>query len=90
MCGLVAVFDRSGRPVDDGLVFRMRDTIVHRGPDDAGLAHPAASSDHGTEPAVALGSRRLAISQMNTPSRKILNSTTVVDSLSHVTSVRSS
>ncbi len=69
MCGLVAVFDRSGRPVDDGLVLRMRDTIVHRGPDDAGLAHPAAfptsstttSSDDGTDPTVALGSRRLAI-----------------------------
>lgn len=54
MCGLVAVFDRSGAPVDAGLLRRMRDSILHRGPDDAG----DALLDGGR---VALGSRRLAI-----------------------------
>ena len=52
MCGLVAVFDRSGRPVDDGLVFRMRDTIVHRGPNSAGTF---------VDNIAAIGMRRLSI-----------------------------
>lgn len=54
MCGLVAIFDRSGAPADVGLLRRMRDCILHRGPDDAGDA-----SLHDGQ--VGLGSRRLAI-----------------------------
>ncbi|MEZ5667438.1 MAG: asparagine synthase (glutamine-hydrolyzing) [Alphaproteobacteria bacterium] len=54
MCGLIAVFDRGGRPVEPALLRRMRDAIVHRGPDDAG----DALLDDGQ---VGLASRRLAI-----------------------------
>lgn len=54
MCGLVAIFDRSGTAVDVSLLHRMRDSILHRGPDDAG----DTLLDGGR---VGLGSRRLAI-----------------------------
>ncbi|HZN03403.1 MAG TPA: asparagine synthetase B, partial [Candidatus Polarisedimenticolia bacterium] len=39
MCGIAGVFEfgrESGR-VDEALLTRMRDTLTHRGPDDAGL-----------------------------------------------------
>ncbi len=52
MCGIVGVVD--ARPVDAGLVARMRDELAHRGPDDAGLW----ASDDGR---VVLGHRRLAV-----------------------------
>lgn len=55
MCGIVGVFHyrRDGR-VDPAVVARMRDTMVHRGPDGAGIW----SSPDGR---VVLGHRRLAI-----------------------------
>src|SRR5262245_51681009 len=56
MCGIVGVFEydtRSGS-VSEALVTRMRDTLVHRGPDDAG----AWVSADGR---VGLGMRRLSI-----------------------------
>ena len=37
MCGIIGVYARDGSPVDETLVQRMRDTMVHRGPDDFGL-----------------------------------------------------
>ena len=53
MCGLVGIFDRSGRrSFDAALVARMNDSLTHRGPDDAGTH---------LEPGLALGHRRLAI-----------------------------
>lgn len=54
MCGIcgVALPTGSGRRLDAALVERMRDTMVHRGPDGAGLF-----LDHG----VGLGHRRLSI-----------------------------
>ena len=51
MCGIAGVVD-CARPVDEGLVDRMCERMVHRGPDARGLY--AAEG-------VALGSRRLAI-----------------------------
>ena len=53
MCGFVGVVSRRGQ-VDVDSVRRMRDTLVHRGPDDEGMY---VSAD-GT---VALGHRRLSI-----------------------------
>ena len=44
---------RRGRPVDAEIVARMRDTLAHRGPDDAGLVQPNRS--------VVLAHRRLSI-----------------------------
>lgn len=53
MCGIVGVAGR-GAAVDVSLVCRMRDTMTHRGPDDAGVW-----SSPGAE--VVLAQRRLAI-----------------------------
>lgn len=52
MCAIVGVLDRRGRPVRAEDLLRMRDEMVHRGPDDAGI-----HLDH----AVGLGHRRLSI-----------------------------
>lgn len=53
MCGIAGIFDiRGERPVDEGLLARMTDSLVHRGPDDSGLH---------VEPGLGLGHRRLAI-----------------------------
>ena len=62
MCGIVGVFDRGGEGVDPALVERMRDTMVHRGPDDEGLWR----SDGGE---VVLGHRRLAIVDLSPAGR---------------------
>ncbi|HEX8163308.1 MAG TPA: asparagine synthase (glutamine-hydrolyzing) [Pyrinomonadaceae bacterium] len=53
MCGIngIALSDRSRR-LDEGLLTRMRDAIVHRGPDDSGLF---------VDGNVGLGHRRLSI-----------------------------
>jgi asparagine synthase (glutamine-hydrolysing) len=52
MCGIVAALNTSGEPMAAALVDRMRDTLAHRGPDDAG-AH--------VDGPIGLGHRRLAI-----------------------------
>lgn len=52
MCGICGVFNFDGAPVDAASLDAMRDTLVHRGPDEAG-----AWIDAG----VGLGTRRLSI-----------------------------
>ncbi|MCU1266097.1 MAG: Asparagine synthase (Glutamine-hydrolyzing) [Acidobacteria bacterium] len=54
MCGIngIALSSRSGRRVDAGVLARMRDVIMHRGPDDEGIF---------IDGAVGLGHRRLSI-----------------------------
>lgn len=53
MCAICGIVHRNSRqPVDLGLLLAMRDSMVHRGPDDAG---------YYLHPGVALGSRRLSI-----------------------------
>jgi len=53
MCGITGIFDsRERRSVDDALLFRMNDSLVHRGPDDSG---------YHIEPGVGLAQRRLSI-----------------------------
>jgi asparagine synthase (glutamine-hydrolysing) len=37
MCGIVAIFNRDGAPVREPTLLAMRDSLAHRGPDDAGL-----------------------------------------------------
>ena len=54
MCGLVGIYSFNGKPVDENLLIRMRDTMVHRGPDGAGSW---VSGDRK----VGLGHRRLSI-----------------------------
>jgi len=52
MCGILAVLDLNNRNIDKALLIRMRDSMYHRGPDDAGLY---------LDGSVGLGHRRLAI-----------------------------
>ena len=52
MCGITAVYRKNGQPVDEALVATMRDSLRHRGPDDAGLY---------VDGNVGLGHRRLSI-----------------------------
>ncbi|WP_281300086.1 MULTISPECIES: XrtA/PEP-CTERM system amidotransferase [unclassified Iodidimonas] len=53
MCGIAGIFDsRSDRPIDQGLLKRMSDSIAHRGPDDDGFLF---------RPGVGLAHRRLSI-----------------------------
>jgi asparagine synthase (glutamine-hydrolysing) len=61
LCGIVGVVHRSGEPVGPDLVERMRDTLMHRGPDDEGLyvAGP-----------VGLGHRRLSILDLSEAGRQ--------------------
>ena len=52
MCGIVAVLKFGDAAVDEGVLTRMRDSMYHRGPDDAGLY---------VRGRVGLGHRRLSI-----------------------------
>ncbi|HZZ82366.1 MAG TPA: asparagine synthase (glutamine-hydrolyzing), partial [Gemmataceae bacterium] len=53
MCGIAGIIDLSGsRPVPNGILQRMADAIVHRGPDEDGYLE---------EPGVGLANRRLSI-----------------------------
>src|ERR1019366_1631243 len=53
MCGIAGVIDLSGsRPIPPGLLQRMADAIIHRGPDEDGYLE---------EPGIGLANRRLSI-----------------------------
>lgn len=53
MCGIVGIFDSRGRgEVDRGLLTRMNNSLVHRGPDGDGIF---------TDAGIGLGHRRLSI-----------------------------
>lgn len=56
MCGLVAVVDKSGQPVDPGWLQAMADVIRHRGPDDSG---------YWSRDGVGLAFRRLSIQDLS-------------------------
>jgi len=52
VCGIVGAWHRDGAPVDEAMLVRMRDRLVSRGPDDAGV---------WVDGAVGFGHRRLSI-----------------------------
>ena len=53
MCGIAGVVDLTGRrAVPEGIVQRMAQALIHRGPDEDGFFN---------RPGVALGMRRLSI-----------------------------
>jgi len=60
MCGIVGIWQFDGRAVDPIAVQGMRDALIHRGPDDAGL---------WVEGSVALGHRRLSIIDLSEAGR---------------------
>ncbi len=60
MCGIVGIWHFDGGSVDPQALGEMRDTLVHRGPDDAGL---------WAEGPVGLGHRRLSIIDLSEAGR---------------------
>ena len=66
MCGIVGKYNfGSGEPVAPELITRMKDTLVHRGPDDSGIY---------TDGAVGLGHRRLSIIDLSPLGRQPMSS----------------
>ncbi|MBI4475065.1 MAG: asparagine synthetase B, partial [Acidobacteria bacterium] len=65
MCAITGIlnFDRS-RPVDTQTLVRMRDSMVHRGPDDQGIF---------TEGPIGLAARRLSIIDLVTGNQPVHN-----------------
>lgn len=62
MCGIVGIVDRSGHPVEEALIVRMRDQLIHRGPDESGMVcFPRQGEGRRARMSAALGSRRLSI-----------------------------
>lgn len=65
MCGIVGIFVHQGiRPVDEAVLHKMNEALVHRGPDDGGVH---------IEPGVGLGHRRLSIIDMSGGHQPIYN-----------------
>ena len=63
MCGICGIYEYAASPnVSESLIIRMRDTMVHRGPDDAGVY---VSDDRR----VGLGNRRLSIVDLSPAGR---------------------
>ncbi len=52
MCGIAGILKKDGNPPDVGIIERMTNTMVHRGPDDQGIY---------IDSKIALGHRRLSI-----------------------------
>ncbi|MBI4353709.1 MAG: asparagine synthase (glutamine-hydrolyzing) [Candidatus Omnitrophica bacterium] len=63
MCGIVGLVDRAGRPIAEALVRQMCERMIHRGPDERGVAFfprdADAARDRGAR--AALGIQRLSI-----------------------------
>jgi asparagine synthase (glutamine-hydrolysing) len=57
MCGFVGILRFDGAPIEAGRLEVMRDTMIHRGPDDRGIFLGPADA----KPTVGLGHRRLSI-----------------------------
>ena len=66
ICGVVGIPDH----VDPEVLFRMTQTLSHRGPDDDGFF---LDGGDGVGPAVGLGFRRLSIIDLTTGHQPITN-----------------
>src|SRR4029079_13429508 len=71
MCGIcgIAIPERLNRPVDASTVVRMRDSLTHRGPDDAGVF---------IDRAVGLAHRRLSILHLSGDHQPMANEDSTV------------
>jgi asparagine synthase (glutamine-hydrolysing) len=65
MCGIVGVWQLDGRAIDPAAVEDMRDALIHRGPNDAGL---------WVDGPTALGHRRLSIIDLSEAGRMPMSS----------------
>jgi asparagine synthase (glutamine-hydrolysing) len=63
MCGILGIYSRSGPIIEDRRVLAMRDAMIHRGPDDAGLWRRPERGD------VVLAHRRLSIIDLSEAGR---------------------
>ena len=61
MCGISGQFNFSGSPISPSTIERMADSIVHRGPDDAGVS---------CDGPIGLGHRRLSIIDLSPSGRQ--------------------
>lgn len=61
MCGIAGHYQRDASPVDQAVVHRMTDQLVHRGPDDSGV---------WVERNIGLGHRRLSIRDLSAAGRQ--------------------
>jgi len=71
MCGICGIYNLDGRPIDNDLLHKMNNTLVHRGPDDEGYffnARRLGSKEAGRKGRgnVGLGHRRLSIIDLDT------------------------
>jgi asparagine synthase (glutamine-hydrolysing) len=64
MCGICGLAHLNGRPVDPGLLERMNDTLLHRGPDSGGTH---------VDGAVGIAARRLSIIDLETGDQPLSN-----------------
>ncbi len=64
MCGICGIYNLNNEPIDEELIKKMCDEIIHRGPDEEGYY-----INHN----IALGMRRLKIIDLNTGSQPIYN-----------------
>jgi asparagine synthase (glutamine-hydrolysing) len=64
MCGICGIVDFGGKAIQPQVIYRMADTLWHRGPDDAGYYF---------EPGVALGHRRLSIIDLQNGQQPLSN-----------------
>jgi asparagine synthase (glutamine-hydrolysing) len=66
MCGIAGIFDvQANRTIDETVLNRMRDRLIHRGPDEAGSM---------TEPGVGLAHRRLSIIDLSSGQQPLRHS----------------
>lgn len=77
MCGIVGTANLGGEPVNQTVLRRMCDAIVHRGPDDEGYYSSDSESSFGGQfegaARVGLGMRRLSIIDLATGNQPIHN-----------------
>lgn len=64
MCGICGILNGSGEPVSQNVLLKMRDAMVHRGPDDAGCH---------IDRHVGIAMRRLSIIDLETGHQPIFN-----------------
>src|SRR4029077_18450644 len=65
MCGITGIFHlRERAPIDEALLGRMNQSLLHRGPDEGGFH---------VEPGVGLGHRRLSIIDLSTGQQPLYN-----------------
>ncbi len=67
MCGFCGIVQFDGASIEQDLLVEMRDTLKHRGPDDAGLYIDTGGD---RRPAVGLGHRRLSIIDLSEAGRQ--------------------